>query len=382
MSAIAKTRDDTRKKAGKTLRNWRKSEASNEFRLAVDCCRHAFDPVDDARLAQTAGGVDWSRFLSVVERHRIAGLAWHALRELNLPMPEETREALASKSASIAAQGLQAAVQSAEISSALDRAGIRHLFVKGLLVGALAYPSPFIKQSWDVDLLVGEEAIEESAALLRTLGFELIFPSIGTDWPRLASWHRVQKDSAWRHERSGLVVELHSRLADNPLLIPDVDVTSPTRMVTLADGIALPTLEWPEMFAHLCVHGASSAWFRLKWIADLAALVSRSTEPLESLFDRSQHLGSGRSAAQGLLLAHRLFDLQLPGRLLRCLKSDRAAIRLERAAMQQLLAPEPGDRAFGTLTIHATQLLLLPGMGFKLAESRRQLAAAFSNLID
>ena len=316
-----------------------------------------------------------------MDRHRIGGLAWHALSELPLPVPPEIADALASTAGSIAAQGLRSAVQSSQISEAFGGAGLRHLFVKGLLVGALAYPSPFIKQSWDIDLLVGEEDIEDGAALLQGLGFDLMFPSLGTDWPRLASWHRVQKDSAWRHQRSGIVVELHSRLADNPLLIPRVGVTSPRREVTIADGIVLPTLEWPEMFAHLCVHGASSAWFRLKWIGDLAALISRSAVPVEALFDRAQILGAGRSAAQALLLAHSLFETRLPDPLRQLLQGDRAAIWLERAAMRQLLAPEPGDRALGTLTIHASQLLLLPGLKFKWAESRRQLAAAMSNLL-
>ena len=348
----------------------------------MECCRFAFDPDNRSRLAEIARMVDWHRFLTVVERHRVAGLAWHALRDLQPALPEDIKAALASKSGSIAAQGLQAAAQSAEISIALDQAGITHLFVKGLMVGALAYPSPFIKHSWDVDLLVDAREIEQSAEVLHRLGFDLVFPSIGTDWPRLASWHGVQKDSAWRHARSGLMVELHSRLADNPLLIPSVGLASPIQTVTLAEGIALPTLEWPEMFAHLCVHGASSAWFRLKWIGDLAALVSKSAVPPDRLFERSQQLGAGRAAGQALLLADRLFDLQLPDELRRRLDGNRATVWLADAAMKQLLAPEPGDRMFGTLAIHATQLLLLPGTRFKLAETRRQLAAALSNLRD
>lgn len=48
---------------------------------------------------------------------------------------------------------------------------------------------------------------------------------------------------------------------------------SARQLVEVACGIELPTLARDEPSAHLCVHGASSAWFRLKWITDLAALI-------------------------------------------------------------------------------------------------------------
>jgi hypothetical protein len=136
------------------------------------------------------------------------------------------------------------------------------------------------------------------------------------------------------------------------------------------------------MFAHLCVHGASSAWFRLKWIADLASLLSRWGGDLQHLFQRSQPLGAGRSAGQALLLAHRLFETALPPHLLQSLESDRSIRWLSKIALEQLLAPEPGDRPFGTAMIHASQLRLRPDCAFQASEARRQIAAAISNLRD
>jgi hypothetical protein len=217
---------------------------------------------------------------------------------------------------------------------------------------------------------------------MRKMGFELRFPAFGDEWDRLARWHRSQKDSAWVHQASGLVVELHSRLADNPVLIPSLGVDSPRQCVEVVAGITLPTLAWPEMFAHLCVHGASSAWFRLKWLSDLAALLSKSSEPVEALYDRSQQLGAGRCAAQALLLANRLFGIQIPGSLLRQLDSVRVNRWLADAARRQLLAPEPGTQRFGTARIHATQFFLMPSVRYKAGEARRQFAAAISNVFD
>ena len=382
MSAIAWRSSCNAGKAGKALRNRQEKMAPAEFWLAVECCRWTNDPnrADAVRVA--AAKVGWKFFLAMAERHRVAGLCWNALQSLNVPIPEPVRSALAEQANAIAAHGLQAAAKSARLSAALDKASIRHLFVKGHAVGALAYGSPFIKHSWDVDILVGEDAIKPSAAVLHELGFELVFPAFGYDWARLARWHHVQKDSAWRHPASGIIVELHGRLADNRRLIPTIGLSSPHQTVVIAEGISLRTLALDEMFAHLCVHGASSAWFRLKWISDLAALITRSSADIDHLHRRSQDLGAGRAAAQGLLLAHHLFDIAINDRLLKALETNAVNRWLTVAAIAQLMSPEPGSRRFGTATIHATQFCLLPGVRFKVSEARRQLAAAMSNLLD
>ena len=139
---------------------------------------------------------------------------------------------------------------------------------------------------------------------------------------------------------------------------------------------SLSDLATDELFAYLAVHGASSAWFRLKWISDFAALVhGRAGEEIVRLYRRSQELGAGRAAGQALLLTDSLFDtLQLAPHLRSELMSDRATRSLYHAALRLVTgAPrEPTATRAGTLTIHWTQFLLLPGLAYKLSELKRQ----------
>ena len=185
------------------------------------------------------------------------------------------------------------------------------------------------------------------------------------------------------NDSSTVQIDLHTRLADNLQLIPDIDVRSPLQWVEVAKGISLPTLGPHHLFAYLAVHGASSAWFRLKWIADFAALVgSYPPAEIEHLWARSQDLGAGRAADQALLLADSLFgSLEASGDLKQRLLRDRASKRLFKAALNELSGRaepiEPTSRTLGTATIHWTQLLLLPGIEFKIAELLRQSRAAF-----
>ena len=211
-----------------------------------------------------------------------------------------------------------------------------------------------------------------AASLLATLGYELKIPG---DVALLPRWQRFRNQSLWRLS-DGTFVELHSRLIDLPGLLPTFSASSPRQMVAVAPGIELPTLAEDELFAYLCVHGGWSAWFRLKWITDLAALLHRrDTHEIAALYDRSQQLGASRTASQALLLAGMLYDIPLSSEL-----ADRLNRPLNRwltdAALRRLVGREPTERPLGTLPIHVTHFFLKDGFRYKLAELRRKLRTA------
>lgn len=337
--------------------------------LAVGCCHSSFDYAQLSKLPILADGVHWDRFLAAVRRHRVQGLAAHALRAAGVQIPHAHSRALGMDAAAIIEENLRATHASVQLNHAFRNAGVPLLFVKGLTLATLIYPYPHLKMSADVDVLIHQKHVSAAAKLLAELGYELTLPRATP----LENWHFINKESVWRAPQ-GIHVELHTRLADNQNLIPNIGMDSQPQSVRLS-GYELPTLQLDELFAYLCVHGASSLWFRLKWITDLAALLHRNRDvPLESLYATSQRLGAGRSAAQALLVADRLFNvLKEHATLRRLVKRDSSNVMLATAAWFQLRQErEPTGYPLGTLFIHLTQLLLLPKTSFKLAELRRQ----------
>jgi hypothetical protein len=146
--------------------------------------------------------------------------------------------------------------------------------------------------------------------------------------------------------------------------------------VDVGGGVRVPTLADDELFAYLAVHGASSAWFRLKWIADLAGFLHEwEAARIERTYRFSQELDAGRATGQALLIADRLFGtLKLNTALREALECDGPTRRLARLALRQLTGEpaEPTARWGGTLAIHRTQFALLPGLSYKLGELARQ----------
>ena len=347
-----------------------------EFRLAAACCAWPPSPARTAAVRDAAAGADWGRLLKVAVRHRVEGLVRDALTRAGVAPPPEVDEALARAGRSTARDNLLLAAEAARAGAALDRAGIPYLVMKGAPLAMLAYGTLALKRAADIDIAVETERYGEAIALLRTLGFACEVPGPDASDAAIVNAAARDKHSLW--VRGGLALELHSSLVDSPLLLPGLSVRSPRRAVAIGPGIVLPTLAGDELFAYLCVHGATHAWSRLKWIADVAALIAPADPAeIERLYRRSLALGGGRSAAQALLLCAALFGTELPAPLARELGRDRATRFLVATALRAMLSgdgeTELDDLPLGTMRIHVSHFLLLPGWRFKLFELRRKL---------
>ena len=331
------------------------------------CCHPDPDP---ARTRRAAAGVGWPGFVATVERHRIAGLAARALAGI---VPKRWAAELADRARRDAAANLRAAAACAELERRFAAAGVRRLYLKGLTLSVLAYGSPSIKASADIDILVAPDDIAAAASVLVESGFALADPA-GLPLDRLGQWHRQHKETNWVRGADRVAVDLHSRLADSLALLP-LGVDAPAQSVAVGGGTVLPTLAADLLPAYLAVHGASSCWFRLKWIADFAALCEgREAGALER---DAATLGAERPMAQALLLANALFGRFGDRRA--ALLADRAHRQMLALALDAIGGGEPTARRFGTVAIHHNQLLMKAGPRFAASETWRQLRAAWSN---
>lgn len=343
-----------------------------ELQLIIYSCRSTFSgraPLND--LPGTR--VDWNRVADLSRRHRVQGLVWDGLEALRDEIPGQFADRLHEDAQEVIRANLQIAAESNRLLKNFQSADVDLLFLKGLALGALAYRNPYLKMGWDIDLLVSPQQLGAAAQLLRSAGYNPVVPDSAND-RQLVEWHDTRKESVWRAANGAFYIDLHTRLADNPAMLPSVGMGSSRQVARLGGNIDLPTLGPEEEFAYLAVHGASSAWFRLKWAADLAGLLSaKGSGEIEHLYDRSQQLGAGRAAAQALLLIDGLFGLGLEPRFRSRLESDPLNRWLVRTGLREMRNPEePTQRPLGTLMIHLSQLALMPGARFAISEARRQ----------
>jgi hypothetical protein len=355
-----------------------------EFDLLAACCRWPQDAAAGERIAALAHCVDWDRFRRIAARHRAEGLAYHALGRSGVHVPEDHRSALHAAAAFVARRNVSLAGAALQLSQHFRGAGVPLLFVKGISLASLAYGTISLKAGWDIDLLIDRHRLGDSARVLARAGYRLKEPGGGLNLDRLERWHLLSKESVWRHDQTGLHVELHTRLVDNPRLLQGVGMASPTQAVEIASGATLETLATDELFAYLCVHGASSGWFRLKWLADVAALLARcSPGEIDRLHQRARQLGAGRAADLAVILSTRLVGTAADPRLIERLEASRSNRWMAAACLSLLRgrsAEAELDRlALGTAPIHLIQFGLLPGWRYQYSELKRQIAIAGLN---
>jgi hypothetical protein len=350
-----------------------------EFRLVAACCRWPASAARDAAVREAAAaGIDWETFLKVVRRHRVEGLVHEALKPLGDAAPQAVRKVLGAQAATIVRENLAFAAEARRLTAAFDAAGFSYFFIKGVALNMLAYGTLGVKRASDLDVVI--DPADYPAAVRKFMADRAVcqYPHEGATFGQVMRWTEGNKHSIWFH--FGVRVELHVALVDNPRMLPGVSVRSGRQMVPLGAGISVPTLAREELFTYLCVHGATHAWSRLKWLADVAAFVAgEDAAGLEQLYRAADALGGGRSAGSALLLSQELLGLALPALLEAELRRSRPIAFLNKVARDAMVRGGPtaelDETVLGTAGVHLSHLRMVAGAGYKWSEIRRKIGS-------
>jgi len=302
----------------------------------------------------------------------VAGLARRALSAAAVELPSAIAGKLAAQAAHIVRRNLLLTHEGIRLQRLLAAAGIPALILKGFAVAQLAYGSVETKQTLDLDFLVPPDQAEKALRILELEGFVLSAPAKHLSRAQRQALFRYGRDIDLIRPSQRLRIDLQWRAAYNPALLRGVSANSPAQAVTLSGSVTVRTLSSDDLFAYLCVHGAHHAWSRLKWLADLNAIVAADGTDVERLYRHAQHLGAGLCAGQALLLCQRLFGLNLPAPLATEIAAKRRAQRLVTIAMKAMTAPhadtEHNDDVLAAAKIMHTQFLLGEGFSFYCAQ--------------
>jgi hypothetical protein len=369
-------------RAAKTLTANTLAKAPPEFFIAVACCRWPpSESRSDAIRSAAGGSVDWARFLRIVARHRIWGLARQGLEQAGVALPPDIQRALDAKASALSRRNLVLAAETARLCRLFREAAVAAVFVKGVTLAKLAYTDISLKHSLDIDVLVSSTDVRKARAVLEQAGYALKHPLPAVTETQLEMLLKHGKEWEFLRAAGAVTTELHWTLTYNGLLMRDVDLSCPLAAVRVGD-VEIPTFRVEELFVYLCAHGAQHAWFRIKWLADLAALLATvPSADVERLYRAAQRRGSGRCAAQVLLLCERLLAVELPPTLSAELRRTATAPLLEALALDAMLGEgeadvELTDRAFGHLRVVLSSLLIGEGGSYLWREITRYSVSA------
>ena len=291
--------------------------------------------------------VDWTPLVRQALHHGAGGLLCRALQTLpDELVPIEIREAAGVYLEHADAEGRRRVAETIEVLDVLETDGIPALAFKGVALAVLAHRDPLLRPGKDIDVLVRREDMRRSVQSLAKLGYRLA-ESLSARIEE-SCFDTYGQDTLFAKGR--LPVEPHWTFTPRTLCV-DFDLDALWRNAIAIDmgGRTTRTLSIEDTVLVACLHGAKEKWWRLLWVADLAALVHRHPQlDWNAVVDRASRAGILRIVHIGLGLARELFSLPLPAHLLSAIDQDAKCRALIEESRQRVLAendgPEPPMR--------------------------------------
>lgn len=252
---------------------------SPEFDLVLACLPWPQERVDGDRIRSLVRQpIRWPLLLEIVHHHKVVPLFFRNLEAFASGyMPDEPAAALRAAKAANDHTCLRRTSQLLLLNRLFREQQIDVRIFKGIPLAITAFQDPTLRDAGDIDLLVAEKDVFRAGEILRAEGYVRFEPQARLTPRRLRSYVAHQKDFSYGHPGSDVVIDLHWRLFRNSFLPANASLTGVSEDWLDLGSERIATLPAPQLLLYLCVHGALDGWLRLKWLADIGALMHSMT---------------------------------------------------------------------------------------------------------
>ena len=294
-----------------------------ELKLVLLCIRQQVtEKVQEDIYMLTAGPMDWDLFMHLTVRHRVYPLAYRYLSMCNHSVvPHKVINILRQKSRENMSKSLQMTGELVKVLRGMEDKGIHAVVLKGLPLAYKLYGNVAVRPSRDLDILVWPADVEKARKVLEEQGYNRKHPSFIETPARLRIWMKAQHHFAYWHQEKEIYVELHWRLGHQGVEIPLTAVKNSLTQVKIAGQlICVPKTE--ELLLFLVMHGAGHAWFRLRWICDIAMILRQEGFCWERLYGLAGRLGVTTLLNHAVILARNLLEATVPDNIAAAAEKD------------------------------------------------------------
>ena len=272
------------------------------------------EQVDDRDVIDAISRVTrWDLFLQQMGWHRVMTLVWQRLSALHSYLPEAVATSLKDGTRTVALKALNHARELSRICQCFEKVRVDFLVLKGLPLSCILYGNLGTRFSRDIDILIRNVDVARVHEELLAMGYERIIPRAEFSDASSRYYDRFYKDFIYRNNSTGVTLELHWRLTENPYLL-STDKFDPFQHCTVCQvsGIGMPVMEAEYNALYIIVHAAKSHWARLSWLSDVAGLMQ---QPLDwcRIHDLARENGISDIVWVSIQTAHRLLGAPLPG---------------------------------------------------------------------
>ena len=301
-----------------------------EFRLFCLAARRPQRPEDIAALRAVAGASpNWAAVLEGARRHRLAPLVLGGLESCgSADLPAGVIEELRRQTLAAVQRSLAQIAELTRLSRLFAAGGIRFLTLKGVVLSAQLDGKGGQRGARDIDLLIDPAQLAAAEAVLARAGYHSAEQGLS---PRQdAAYRRWFKDLQFVHPGSGIPIELHHRLTDDPAMIPcDFAALWQDREEVCLGGTVFATLPRRHLALYLCTHGAGHGWERLRWLVDLA-MALEAPGSVDAALQAADQAGLDAAMLHAVTLAHDWLGLPVAEQHLARARTARRVADLDR----------------------------------------------------
>jgi hypothetical protein len=255
---------------------------------------------------------DWTEYLHLVDRHRTPALSCAALKRVpGIAVPELAAQELQKRGDACRKQAIKHCLLLAQLLKAFNRAGIPVMSLKGPILSHELYGDVGLRQSKDIDLAVEPGDLGRAQACLNALGLQLDstwFPLTPRQWE---SFLRHEHELQFFAPGGDSVLELHWRNEwDTPAQYSACWARS---IPSVWQGCEYQAMDPIDQLLYLCNHGGIHAWFRAKWLGDMARIHAEGRVDWEAVLNHARDCGQEKPVLACLQLLQVVHGLPLPG---------------------------------------------------------------------
>lgn len=320
---------------------------SPELKLLLCCARR-----DVASEAQSQihtlleVGIDWPTALDLSDRHGLTPfLWWHLGERFAEAIPQNILTSLETAFLTNARHNLKLTHEIHKVIRVLESRSVQVVPLKGPLLSAQLYGNLALRQSTDIDLLIGRADVTKAAELMLAAGYSCTVHLRGAK-QNLYVKHLCELEF---RTADGLAVELHWDIVPRYCSLQlDFDRYWREWGDTNVPANRINSLAPEALFLLLCAHAAKHRWNRLLWLADINAFLQQQSEPefLELVLHDARKIGAERLVLVTLSLTHLLLGTSLPEALAARLREDTRVCAISRQISGDLVRLfEPGKIA-------------------------------------
>jgi hypothetical protein len=281
--------------------------------------------------------IDWPELRRLAWQYKLRPMMAAALREAGWPgvSPQE-RAAVEAAERKCAVKTMWQMRLLAEAAQAAAERGLRFIALKGFTLSLRLYGNPFIREAFDLDLLVPAQDTGRFQDAVLALQCRELYPVSHLSLRQQAILERYHQERKFLHGPSGTMLEVHHRLEPNRFLIgTDFEALWSGRETVSWGGTAVAVLGEEDLVHSLIIHAARHGWERWKWLADLAALAGKAdADRLARWRGRAAREGNADIFDSWLLLSRAVLASPLPAQALEAARQNRRASALAARALR------------------------------------------------